>query len=173
MQKDNHDYPLPRVREFDGHDWFLTSISQRNLPHWELKGSTYFITARVVPDVGKPFLNSRLATLMTSILNSGDKKSYDLQAFVVMPDHVHVIIKPLFGKRLQDIMQILKGSSAYQINKVLNRKGKFWQTENFDYLIRNALSLRQKWEYVKENPLKAGFVSKAEDYPYSSFYVPS
>ncbi len=117
--------PLPKIREFDGHDWFLTKVSRRNLPHWELNGSTYFITTKVQPEIGKPFLNPNLAGLVISSLNREDKKSYDLQAFVVMPDHVHIIMKPLFGKKLQDIMKVLKGSTAYQINSVLNRTGKF------------------------------------------------
>jgi hypothetical protein len=47
--------PLPKVRDFDGHDWFSKKTSRRNLPHWGLKGSTYFITRRVCKDVDKPF----------------------------------------------------------------------------------------------------------------------
>lgn len=175
MQNENNNEPptLPKIREFDGHDWFLTKITRRNLPHWELNGSTYFITTTVHSEIGKPFLNPNLAELVISALNREDKKSYDLQAFVVMPDHVHIIIKPLFGKKLQEIMKTLKGSTAYQINKMLNRTGKFWQSENFDHLIRDAIGLRQKWEYIKENPVKARLVGKAEDYPYSSFYISS
>jgi putative transposase len=162
---------LPKIREFDGHDWYLTNINRRNLPHWELNGSTYYITIRVHPEVGKPFFNRNLAGNMISVLYKGDKKNYDLQAFVVMPDHVHIIIKPLFGKKLHEIMKNLKGSSAYEFNKILNRSGKFWQTENFDHLIRNSLSLREKWEYIKQNPVKSKLVNIAEEYPYSSFYV--
>lgn len=167
--KDN----LPKVREFDGHDWFSTKISQRNLPHWELKGSTYFITTRVDSKVGKPFQNSHIASLMVSSLYREDKQKYMLHAYVVMPDHLHLIIKPLSENTLAQIMQNLKGSTAYAINKLLNRTGKFWQSENFDHLIRDAIGLREKWEYVKENPVKAGLVKKAEDYPFSSFYIPS
>lgn len=99
------------------------------------------------------------------------KITYDLHAYVVMPDHVHIIIKPYSGIKLSQIMQNLKGSTAFQINKILKRKGKFWQDENFDHLIRDAIGLRNKWEYIKENPVKATLVNKPEDYPYSSFYV--
>lgn len=69
-------------------------------------------------------------------------------------------------------MKTLKGFSSHQINKMLNRTGKFWQTENFDHLIRDANSLAQKWEYIKDNPVNTKLVNKPEDYPYSSFYVP-
>lgn len=161
---------LPKIREFDGHDWFLTKVSRRNLPHWELKGSTYFITMRVQAEAGRPFLESYLAKFMTFALMNGAEGSYDLQAFVVMPDDVHVILKPLYGKSLSEIMKNLKGSTAYQLNKRLNRSGKFWQAENFDHLIRDAEGLRDKWEYIKDNPVKSRLVRRAEDYPYSSFY---
>jgi putative DNA methylase len=87
-----------------------------------------------------------------------------------MPDHLHIILKPFVNFTLSEIMQNIKGTAAYQINKMFNRKGKFWQTENFDHLIRNGIDLQQKWHYIKDNPVKAKLVSKAEEYPFSSFY---
>lgn len=164
---------LPKIREFDGHDWFSTKVSLRNLPHWELKGSTYFVTVRVDEKVGKPFLDPMIARFMVSALCREDNKKFSLQAFVIMPDHLHFICKPLYEYTLSKIMQNLKGSTAYQINKLLNRTGKFWQAESFDHLIRDGISLREKWEYIRENPVKARLVNKAEDYPFSNFYCPS
>ena len=164
---------LPKIREFGGRDWYSTKTNRRNLPHWELSGSTYFITISVRLEVGKPFFNPLFAELMIATLYKGDKQSYDLEAFVVMPDHVHFIIKPLFGKKLSEIMRSFKGPTAYQFNKLLNRNGKFWQTESWDHLIRDGNSLRQKWEYIKENPVEAKLVKRAEDYKYSSFFTNS
>lgn len=71
---------LPKVREFDGHDWFSTKVSRRNLPHWELKGSTYFITTRVESKVGKPFQDPALASSMVSMLSSNHEQKYLLYA---------------------------------------------------------------------------------------------
>ncbi len=168
---DSNQTPLPEIRQFDGYDWFSTKTTRRNLPHWELKGSTYFITVRVDSRIEKPFLNPALANLVVASLLRHDKQTYFLQAYVVMPDHLHFIIKPIQDYSLAQIMQHLKGSTAYSINKLLNRTGKFWQGENFDHLIRDGIGLREKWEYIKENPVKAGLVDRAEDYPFSSFYV--
>lgn len=109
---------------------------------------------------------------MASALFAGHKKSYDLQAYVIMPDHVHLLLKPIKDGSLSEIMKTIKGSTAYQINQLLNRTGKFWQTENFDRLIRHSIELREKWEYIKENPVVAKLVRSAEEYPYSSFYSP-
>jgi REP element-mobilizing transposase RayT len=94
------DSPLPKIREFGGHDWHLTHIYRRNLPHWELSGSTYFITFRAHAEVGRPFYNGDLVTRMLWALNHADKESFDLNAFVVMPDHVHVIFKPHEGQKM-------------------------------------------------------------------------
>jgi len=60
---------LPKIREFDGHDWFSTKTYRRNLPHWELKGSTYFITFRVSSEVDSPFKDPELANLMIHFLD--------------------------------------------------------------------------------------------------------
>ncbi len=162
---------LPKIREFDGHDWFSTKINNRNLPHWELKGSTYFITINVDLTVGKPFIKPELASIMEKSLYQYHKDKYLLQAYVIMPDHLHLIIKPLGTYTLSKIMQLLKGSTAYLINQKLERSGKFWQQECFDHLIRNAMGFREKWDYIRDNPVKAKLVENAEDYPYSSFYA--
>ena len=161
---------LPAIRNFGGHDWFTTNIYSRNLPHWELKGSTYFISFRVDSKRGKPFLNEGAAKLMIATLHRYNQKKYILHAFVVMPDHVHIIIKPILNNSLIKIMHNLKGSSAYEINKHFNLSGKFWQSESFDHLIRDSIHLRDKWNYIRDNPVEAKLANKAEDYPFSSFF---
>jgi len=160
---------LPSIREFGSNDWFRTKTYRRDLPHWELEGSTYFITFCVDRIVGKPFQNPKLAQFAASTI-CHRKDKYNLYAYVVMPDHIHFILKPTPDNTLSKILQNMKGSMAYNLNKLLNRTGKFWQTENFDHLIRDGNGMRNKWEYIKENPVKAKLVNKAEDYPFSSFY---
>lgn len=162
---------LPKVREFDGHDWHSTNIKRRNLPHWELKGSTYFITACVDSSMAKPFLEAKVAQVLVEAIQNEHEQMYLLYAYVVMPDHFHMLIKPVSENSLGKILHKVKGSSAYRINKLLGRNGKFWQAENYDHLIRNALSFREKWEYIKENPVKAHLISTAEEYPFSSFFA--
>ena len=122
--------------------------------------------------VGKPFQNPQLAEFMVTSLCRDNKTKYLLHAYVIMPNHLHLILKQLSDHTLARIMHTLKGSSAYAINKMLNRTGRFWQTENFDHLIRDDASLHEKWDYIKENPVKARLVDKAEDYLFSSFHIP-
>lgn len=172
MDEKSEDIHPFTVKKFDYQGWTSKKSYLRNLPHWELTGSTYFITSRVDSRVDKPFLYRHIAEQMSSILVRDHKKKYYLHAYVIMPDHLHILITPYVDQSLANIMQNIKGFSAYCINKLLNRKGKFWQNENFDHLIRDSEGFVEKWEYIKQNPVKGNLCANAEDYPFSSFYSP-
>jgi len=90
-----------------------------------------------------------------------------------MPDHVHVVLTPLVNEikaeiySLAEIMDAIKGASAHKINRALSRKGKVWQTESFDRVLRTSEKLDEKMRYVLDNPLRKRLVSKASDYRWS------
>ncbi len=93
----------------------------------------------------------------------------ELFAAVVMPDHVHLLLRALRDKRgwpipLVEIMQSLKSATAHRINKLLSRSGPVWQEESLDHVLRSDESLDEKREYIRQNPVKAGLVRKPEDY---------
>ena len=85
-----------------------------------------------------------------------------------MPDHVHLLITPMAGRPLARILQALKGFSAWEINSRLKRRGSIWQAESFDHLIRNDADWLDKFDYIHNNPVKAGLVPAPENYPFSS-----
>jgi REP element-mobilizing transposase RayT len=92
-----------------------------------------------------------------------------LDAAVVMPDHVHLLLSPLRDENgwpvpLIDILQCLKGTTAHRINRLLHRTGPVWEEESFDHVLRSDESLKEKCEYVRQNPVKAGLVERPEDY---------
>jgi REP element-mobilizing transposase RayT len=94
-----------------------------------------------------------------------------LHAAVIRPDHVHMLLSPLSDGQghpysLSEIMKGIKGASATSVNKALVRKGKVWQVESFDHILRNEESLRDKGEYLANNPVRKGLTSRAEDYPW-------
>jgi REP-associated tyrosine transposase len=98
-------------------------------------------------------------------------KNYDLKAAPVMPDHDHLIFTPLIDYQamevcsLAKIMDAIKGASAHKINKALKRKGRVWQPESFDYVLRCSENLDAKIEYLIDNPVRCGLVSDWHDYP--------
>ena len=86
-----------------------------------------------------------------------------------MPDHVHLLFLPLRNADgwpfpLVDILQCLKGATAHRINQLLHRSGPVWEEESFDHVLRSDESLKEKCEYIRQNPVKAGLVGRAEDY---------
>ena len=83
-----------------------------------------------------------------------------------MPNHIHLIIYKL-KKPLYKIMQVLKGFTAHEINKTVNRKGKFWHAESYDNVVRSRNELHNKIQYVLNNPVKAGLIRDREGWRYS------
>lgn len=95
-------------------------------------------------------------------------KKYELIAWVIMPNHVHILIRPLPGVELDAIMHSIKSYTAHEANKILGRSGQFWQPESFDRYIRNQKHFLSVIRYIENNPVKAGLCLRPEDWAYSS-----
>jgi putative transposase len=93
-------------------------------------------------------------------------RRFDLQAYSVMANHIHVLFTPFAQMRI--VTRELKGASARTLNAILNRTGQFWQAESFDHWVRNEGQFVRVKKYIEHNPVKAGLVSKIEDWPWSS-----
>ncbi len=92
---------------------------------------------------------------------------YDLQAWVVMPNHVHLVVSP--HVEMWKITKAVKGYSAKEANLLLGRTGQpFWQSESFDRWVRDRWEMARIVRYVEENPVKAGLTTHAEQWPWSS-----
>ncbi len=90
---------------------------------------------------------------------------------VVMPDHVHLIFTLLRGEdelpcSLAEVMKGIKGVSARRINQLLGRRGRLWQDESFDHVVRDSEWSLAKFAYVCNNPVRAGLVRCADEYPW-------
>jgi ATP-dependent Clp protease ATP-binding subunit ClpA len=77
---------------------------------------------------------------------------YRLKDFIVMPNHVHVLVTPLGEHTLSDVVQEWKSISAHRINKAAGRKGEFWQKEYFDHIVRSAEQLGKFKSYIQNHP---------------------
>lgn len=103
---------------------------------------------------------------------AGDR--YELRAWVVMPNHVHVVVWPRPGWSLSKILHSWKSYTANEANKLLHRQGQpFWQVESFDHLIRNDQDMARCCAYTVNNPVKARLCAHPEDWPWSSAYRPT
>jgi len=96
------------------------------------------------------------AGIVESALRFFDGDRYVLDTYAIMPNHVHVLVKPLGDHRLDDILHSWKSYTAEEINKHLSRRGKCWEHESFDHLVRHGEQLQRLRKYIAQNPTKAG-----------------
>ena len=147
----------------------LKSFYRRQLPHLQCDNKPHFVT--FCTDC-RWVLPPQVRSIVLNCCSHDDGRTIDLQAAVIMPDHVHLIFIPLVNQEkmevhsLAEIMDAIKGASAHKINQALGRKGRLWQPESFDHVLRCSEGLEQKVQYVLENPVRRGLVSRWEDYPW-------
>jgi valyl-tRNA synthetase len=98
----------------------------------------------------------RVARIVQDALKHFDKERYDLLAWAVMPNHVHVVLKPLAGQELPKIVQSWKSFTSKEINRLLNRQGSLWMDEYYDHLIRDEKDFMNQVNYAATNPEQAG-----------------
>lgn len=110
----------------------------------------------------------QVAAMVQNALLFHDRRKYRLSAWVVMPNHIHMLCVPCTGHSLADIMHSVKSFASSAANKMLDRSGRFWQKEYFDRYIRNARQFAKTVAYIENNPVKANLCEKAEDWPFSS-----
>jgi len=115
--------------------------------------------------------DGRIAVLVAESLPYRDDSDYRLDAYSIMPNHVHAVFAPSGGsgvpKSLSAIMHSLKRNTAKRANRVLNRTGSFWEHESFDHYVRNQAEWRRIVNYVLENPVKAGLVKNWREWPWN------
>jgi putative DNA methylase len=120
---------------------------------------------------GSCFLrDQRLAAIVQAALLRFNGERYALHAWVVMPNHVHTLYTPLPGWELSQIAHSWKSYTANECNKVLKRKGEFWQREPFDRFIRDRRHFDRALGYIENNPVKAGLCAWPEDWRWSSAF---
>jgi REP element-mobilizing transposase RayT len=111
----------------------------------------------------------RIAACVEAAILRGDRelKQYALIAYVVMPNHVHLLTRPIAS--LAKISNGLKGVTSREANRILDRTGRpFWQDESFDRWVRDDAERGKIISYIENNPVKAKLVMRAEDWPWSS-----
>ncbi len=108
------------------------------------------------------------ACIVEDALLCFDAIRYRLLEWVVMPNHVHVLVEQVSGYRLEDILHSWKSFSAKQINRMLSRKGQLWQEEYFDRYIRDRRHLHEVIDYIRRNPVDAGLVPSPEAWSFGS-----
>jgi putative transposase len=113
-----------------------------------------------------------VAQIICDTLHYLAKQRYLLEAFCIMPNHVHLVCTPLaLGDEnyhaIGHIMHSLKVHTALEANKILHRTGDFWQHENYDHVVRDEAEYQRIVAYVLNNPVKARLVERPRDWKWS------
>ena len=169
--------------------------SRGYLPHFDSPETIQFVTFRLADSLPRAVMEAQLgrdgavltidqeldaglgecwlrkpdiAALVQQALLHFDGARYRLLAWCLMPNHVHIVIEIVDGESLSDIIRSWKSFTARGANSLLGRTGPFWHPDYFDRYMRDEDHLARTVEYVEENPVKAGLVNVAADWPWSS-----
>jgi putative transposase len=109
-----------------------------------------------------------IATLVQDALLHFDGARYRLLAWVIMPNHTHVLIETQRSFPLPGVVQSWKGFTARQANARLGRRGAFWHRDYYDRYIRDDAHWAAVTRYIDHNPVKAGLAKNVADWPFGS-----
>jgi putative transposase len=129
-------------------------------------GSVYFLTWRCQPAI---LLSPSERTLVLNALRHWDGLKWKIFTMVVLPDHVHALVQPLPHPeggiyQLAEILHSVKSFTSHRIMKLRGLQGSLWQDESYDRIVRDEGEFLEKWNYIRNNPVKAGLVDLLENY---------
>ena len=127
----------------------------------------FFVTCRLLPRRGK-LQGSEFERLARVVRERREKYNFLLTAWVFLPDHWHAIIFPPYPLTISRVMESIKVGSTHRINSGRRESGLLWQPRFFDRAVRTVQEYYEKVEYIHLNPVRAGLVERAEDWPWSS-----
>jgi putative transposase len=123
--------------------------------------------------MGRRLLQSeRNAMLLIDVLRLNVAAGkFRLHEFVVMPDHLHLLVTLPCGTTIEKAMQLIKGGFSYRLKKEYGFQGEIWQRGFSEVRVNNEQSFMKHREYIAQNPVKAGLVDTAEQYPYGYTFL--
>jgi putative transposase len=114
----------------------------------------------------------RNAVLLIEVLRSNVAAgNFQLHDFVIMPDHLHLLVTLPSTMTIEKAMQLIKGGFSYRLRKEWGFQGEVWQRGFSEVRVDDRQSWLQYREYIRQNPVKAGFVDSPQQYPYSYTYL--
>jgi putative transposase len=138
------------------------------LTHRTAPGCTYFVTTKSWEGRAIFQVPATAEILVQCILGYRDKGAYCLHEFVVMPNHLHVIITPGHGTTLEKAIQLIKGGSSYEIHRLREHKMEIWQRGFHEATVRDERDYVARRHYVRMNPVVEKLVERPGDWAYSS-----
>jgi len=132
---------------------------------------TFFVSSRTSRGVAV-LQAERMAMLLVDVLRSYMRtRKFKVHEFVVMPNHVHVLLSVGPELSIEKAVQMIKGNFSYRAKKELGYPWEIWQKGFSEVQITTEASFVHHQNYIDENPVRAGLARSAEEYPYCSTYL--
>jgi putative transposase len=138
-------------------------LTHRTAPGW-----TYFVTTKAWQNVARFQVTEIAETILDKVLEYRSKGNFLLHEFVLMPNHLHIILTPAEAVTLEKAIQLIKGGSSFEIHRVRGTRSQIWQAGFHESRIRDWMEYQKKSDYVRYNPVAAKLVAAPEDWLYGS-----
>jgi putative transposase len=138
------------------------------LQHRTAPGCTYFVTTKTWANRSLFQVPETAEIVIQVLLRHRAAGAYLLHAFVLMPDHLHLLLMPGQTTTLERAMQLIKGGSAYEIHKARGHQMEIWQSGFHEQTVRDAEDFRRKTEYIHMNPVVARLAETPQQWPFIS-----
>jgi len=137
------------------------------LRHQEFPSATYFVTTKCWQNISIFQVIQSAEILITKMLEYRDKGNYLLHEFVVIPNHLHILVTPGSSTSLERAMQLIKGGSSHEIHKVRGTTA-IWQSGFHESRIRDAGDYKSKRDYICFNPVTSKLADRPQDWQFGS-----
>ena len=131
---------------------------------------TYFVTFSTWQRQRLFVVESYARLFLKTVYGYRREGKFSLHAFVVMPEHVHLLLTPAEDVTIERAIQLIKGGYSHALGAMIGRKREVWQRGFTDHRIRDENDFMRHREYIHQNPVVRGLVAVPADYRYSSAY---
>jgi putative transposase len=138
------------------------------LTHRTMPGFTYFVTTKTWQNRAIFQVNENAELLVRCMIEYRNQGAFSLHEFVVMPNHLHLLLTPNGETSLEKAIQLIKGGSSYQIHRIRESKIKIWNSGFHEATVRNSTDFEIRREYIRMNPVKKRLVQRPELWEHSS-----
>jgi putative transposase len=138
------------------------------LRHLTAAGCTYFVTTKAAQGIALFRVQEIAEIIVGSLLHYRDLGAYELQEFVLMPNHLHLLITPSGTTTLEKAMQLIKGGSSHEIHLRRGGKMEIWQSGFHEATIRDYADYQSRVRYIWQNAVAGFSVEKPEEWAWGS-----
>ncbi|HEY2823788.1 MAG TPA: transposase [Candidatus Acidoferrum sp.] len=138
-------------------------LTHRTGPGW-----TYFVTTNAYQGVAVFRVAEIAQIFVTKLYKYRQKGNYLLHEFVLMPNHLHLLLTPSSTTTLEKAMNLIKGGSSHEIHRIRKSESPIWQSGFHESRVTSATDYKKKVDYIHFNPVTAHLVGRSEGWPFSS-----